>query len=128
MSRGDAGTRIAYIIINDDPQRGCGIRHVDERFALDVAWAYRFPCGETVVTGQNNDERLARQVLERQVRHLWFGSKKGHVDLASEKTARELRRCLTDKDHFDARQFVAEQSYGFREPIHLGSGQKAHDE
>ena len=128
MSGGNADTRFPQIIINDHPQGGCGIRHVYERLSLDVSWAYRMQFGETVIAWQNDQERLARQVFEHQVGHLRLGSKEGYIDLIPEESTREFRRCLTNEDHLDAWQLVAEQPHRFREPIHLGSGQKSHDE
>ena len=128
MGRGDADTRFPQIIINDHAESRRGIRHVYERLSLDVAWAYRFQHGETMVAGQNDKERFARQTFEHQVGHLRLRSKEGDVDLTSEESTRKFGRCLTDEDHLDARQLVVKQPHGFREPVHLGSRQKSHDE
>jgi hypothetical protein len=46
--------------------------------------------GETVIAGQNNNERLTRQMQEFQVGHFRLRSKKGHAHLAPEQAARKL--------------------------------------
>jgi hypothetical protein len=56
------------------------------------------------------------------------GRKKGHVDFPPQESTREFRRGLTRDNDVYVGQLVAQEPYGFREPVHLGSCQEAHDE
>ena len=49
MGGGDFDTRVFQIIINDNSQRWCCIRHIYERLTLDVLGTDSFERGETVI-------------------------------------------------------------------------------
>src|SRR5260221_14310411 len=105
----EGNARSCRIVVDHDLQGGSGLCRTYESFAGDVLRANGFGRGQAMVARQHDDQRLLRQMLERQSWHL-LSPEKGRVDLPAKERPREFRRFLTGKSDLDIGQLVTQDS------------------
>ena len=80
---------------------------------------------EAVIAWQHHDERFRGDELEHQIGRPCFSTEKRHVELAPNKSIREVGRILARDGDLDSGEFVPKKPDRFGEPVDLLSGQEA---
>jgi len=83
---------------------------------------------EAVIAWQHHDERFRGDELEHQIGRPCFSTEKRHVELAPDKSIREVGRILARDGDLDSGEFVPKKPDRFGEPVDLLSGQEAERE
>src|SRR5258705_2700320 len=91
-------------------------------------WIDRLRRSEAVIAGQHDDERLRGDDPEHKIGCPCFSSEERHVELAPDKSLREVGRILARDGDLDIGEFVAKKPDRFGEPVDLLSGQEAQRE
>lgn len=81
-----------------------------------------------MIAGQDQDQGLAHGELVFKVWHARFGAQEGDVELPPHQGIGEPGRIIARDGDIDVGQFTPQDGHGFRQPIHLLSGEEAHRE
>src|SRR5437879_2595417 len=126
--RPDVNTGPPQVIVDDLPRYRSRVRHGDEGLAHDVLWIDHLVRSEAVIAWQHDDEGFRCDDLEHQISCPCFSSEERHVELASDKSIREVGRILAGDGDLDIGELVPKEPDHFREPVDLLSGQEAQRE
>src|SRR5439155_13292261 len=83
---------------------------------------------EAVIAWQHHDERFRGDELEHQIGRPCFSAEERHVELAPDKSIREVGRILARDGDLDTWELAPKKPDRFREPVDLLSGQEAQRE
>src|SRR4029453_17129878 len=123
----DVNAGAPQVIVNDLSPHGSCVRHGNECLADHVMGIDRLIRSETMIAGQHDDERFRGDEFEYQIGP-YFSSEERHVELAPDKSLREVGRILARDGDLDTGELVPKKADRFGEPVDLLSGQEAQRE
>src|SRR3989454_4900447 len=124
----DVNAGAPQVLVNDLSPNGSRVRHGNECLAHHVMWIDRLIRSEAVIAWQHHDERFRGDEFEYQIGRPYFSSEERHVELAPDKSIREVGRILARDGDLDIGEFVPKKPDRFGEPVDLLSGQEAQRE
>src|SRR5438445_6517642 len=124
----DVNAGAPQVIVNDLSPHGSRVRHGNECLAHHVMGIDRLIRIEAVIAEQLDDAWLRGYDPEHQIGCPCFSSEERRVELAPDKSIREVGRILARDGDLDIGESLSKKPDRFGEPVDLLSGQEAQRE
>src|SRR3989442_7644493 len=112
----DVNAGAPQVIVNDLSPHGSRVRHGNECLAHHVMWIDRLIRSEAVIAWQHDDERLRGDDPEHQIGCPCFSSEARRLELAPDKSIREVGRILARDSDPAIWEVLSQKPDSLREP------------